>query len=133
MAALTLRVVFILTYLKVINSDVYVPGTPGARWTEEYAEVIRDKLFYLWDNKAEIIHQFDFNNTEAPVSHTKYVYDPSRRLSTVDCNWNQPLCQVYWRWKRFRNIAFSEAKAISLLRVFRVTTIFLNSPYNNGF
>ena len=101
----------------VAHSDPYVPGTPGIEWTEKQAEVIRDKLIHLLDNKLDIVKNFDFNNTDAPASYTDYLYDPERKLSTVDCDTNEMLCKAYWNSKnkeskRIRNIAFSEPKAI---------------------
>ena len=112
MRLLLLSSVVTLSVCNVAHSDPYVPGTPGVKWTEKQAEVIRDKLIYLWDNKLDLVVQFDFNNTAAPASHTDYLYDPQRILSTVDCDWKYSLCAGYWSKKRIRNIAFGEPKAI---------------------
>ena len=112
MDALVLKCILALTLVRGTVSTRYVPGTPGINWTEKQAEIIRNKLHYLWDNKLDVIKKFDFNNAEAPISHTKYLYDPDRRLSTVDCDWNEMLCRVYWSDKRIRDIAFSETKAV---------------------
>ena len=103
---------FMLTLFGVVISTQYVPGTPGINWTEKQAEIIRNKLHYLWDNKIDIVKKFDFTSDDAVSSHTKYVYDPYRRLSTVDCDLKEMLCRVYWGEKRTTNIAFSEPKAI---------------------
>ena len=117
MKLLPLIAAVILTACNVVHSDTYVPGEPGVKWTEEQAGVIRDKLNYLWDNKIDIARNFDFNNTDASASNTTYLYDPERKLSTVDCDSNGMLCRVYWSSKkddsrRIRDIAFSEPKAI---------------------
>ena len=118
MKLLPLSAVVTLTMCKVAHSDPYVPGNPGVEWSEKQAEVIREKLIHLWDNKLDLVNEFDFNNTNAPASCTDYLYDPERKLSTVDCDWNQMLCKVYWNSKnsknskRIKNIAFSEPKAI---------------------
>ena len=117
MRLLLLSAVVTLALCNVAHSDPYVPGTPGVKWTEKQAEVIREKLIHLWDNKLDIVKKFDFNNTDAQPSNTSYLYDPERKLSTVDCDWNEMLCRAYWDSqkedsKRIRNIAFSEPKAI---------------------
>ena len=112
MRLLLFSAVVILIFCNGVHSERYVPGKPGAKWSETHAKVIRDKLIDLWDRKIEIVELFDFNSTKSLASHTSYLYDPERKLSTVDCDWKHSLCQTYWGQKRPRNIAFGEPKAI---------------------
>ena len=112
MRVLGFGVAIILAFAKADDVRSYVPGTPGITWTEDQADIIKDKLNYFWDNRLTIATDFDFNNTDAPSSNTDYLYDPERRLSTVDCDWNEDLYQTYWSGKRLENIAFGPAKAV---------------------
>ena len=99
----------------------YVPGTPGIckittfgnfacitywiflgiNWSEEQAEIIKAKLEYLWvkKNSLDIVEGFDFNSTVHDPSNTDYLYDPEYKLSTVDCDWKEDLCETYWSGK----------------------------------
>ena len=102
----------------------YVPGSPGTcslfltwisslvdifdyftgiNWSEEQAKIIKAKLEYLWvkENSLDIVLGFDFNSTVHDPSNTDYLYDPELKLSSVDCNWKEDLCRVYWssKWK----------------------------------
>ena len=105
-----------LIILAFVKAKKYKPGTPGIRWTEYQAKVIAAKLHHLWDNRLDIAYVFDFNNTNSPSSNTDYLYDPDRRLSTVDCNWNEQICRTYWQNKKSGNrldaLAFGPSKAV---------------------
>ena len=35
----------------------YQPGDKGGRWTDDQAEIIRDKLLYLWANSNRYINR----------------------------------------------------------------------------
>ena len=88
----------------------YVPGTPGGDWTEDQAAIIRDKFIEIWQNEQLYSQEFDNNRTNPKFSD--WLYDPTLRLSTVDCNWKEKLCQSYWTGKRSGNLAFGPEKAI---------------------
>ena len=63
----------------------YQPGTPGIKWTEDQASIIRSKILYLWKNWKNTAKEFDFGNPdqqEPKGTNTEYVYDPERKLST---------------------------------------------------
>ena len=63
----------------------YQPGTPGMKWTEDQASIIRSKILYLWKNWKETAKDFDFGDPgqqEPTGTNTEYVYDPERKLST---------------------------------------------------
>ena len=63
----------------------YQPGTPGIKWTEDQASIIRSKILYLWKNWKKTAKDFDFGNPdqqEPTGTNTEYVYDPERKLST---------------------------------------------------
>jgi hypothetical protein len=91
-----------------------VPGAPGAKWTEGQAEIIQEKLYRLWKTSWNIQKDFDFQNEDA--ADTDYVYDPNRRLSTLDCEIRgDDMCSQSWTsGKRENNMAFKEPKAIRL-------------------
>ena len=108
-----LGVLAILALVRATKATIpYEYGTQPEPWSEEQATIIKAKLNHLWDNRLSIAKEFDFNNTNAPTSNTDYLYDPQRRLSTVDCDSKQALCRTYWSGKRLGNIAFSEPKAV---------------------
>ena len=73
----------------------------GINWSEEQAEIIKAKLEYLWvkKNSLDIVEGFDFNSTVHEPSNTDYLYDPEYKLSTVDCDWKEDLCETYWSGK----------------------------------
>ena len=104
----------LLALIKATTGAPYEAGNPGINWTEEQADIVKNKLLKLWKSSYNIINDFDFKNPQAPASHTDYVYDPDRRLSTVDCDLNESLCETYWGDKRRSNMAFTEPKAIRL-------------------
>ena len=63
----------------------YQPGTPGIKWTEDQASIIRSKILYLWKNWKNTAKDFDFGDPgqqEPTGTNTEYVYDPERKLST---------------------------------------------------
>ena len=113
-----------------------VPGSsgnkPGVEWTEEQIDIIRAKLVYLWDNPRVWINRFidtriwpyvdektgtlaQSAQWQAKPEYTKYLYDPSRKLSTVDCaNPYENLCRSYWGNSRIGQMEFTEAKMIRL-------------------
>ena len=99
-------------------SATYQPGTPGGKWSDEQAEIIRDKLHYLWQdsNPNKFVRKFvnknsiDNKNGDI-VENNHWVYDPYRRLETVDCAY-YGLCQSYWSGKRWGNMAFTPPKAL---------------------
>ena len=102
----------------VARADPYQPGTPGGKWTDEQAQIIRDKLHYLWmdgnDNKMvkKFMNKNSIANTKGEIAEYNHlVYDPYRRLETVDCAY-YGLCQTYWSGKRWGNMAFTPPKAI---------------------
>ena len=67
----------------------YQPGTPGIKWTEDQASIIRSKILYLWKNWKKTAKDFDFGNPgqqEPKGTNTEYVYDPERKLSTKVCS-----------------------------------------------
>ena len=108
----------LLFILGVVSADTYVPGTPGGKWTDEQAQIIRDKLHYLWfeGNPNKIVKTFMNKNSEdnkngETVANNHWVYDPSRRLENVDCDY-YGLCMTYWRGKRWGHLAFTPPKAI---------------------
>merc|ERR1719411_1982175 len=43
-----------------------------------------------------------------------WLYDPTKRLTTVDCDDSQTMCRTYWGDKRVSNLGFSPTKAIRL-------------------
>ena len=53
---------------------VYVPGQPGASWTEEEAAIVKKTLLRAWDKNTKLYKDFDLSNPEA--TSTDYVYDP---------------------------------------------------------
>ena len=61
----------------------YQPGTPGIKWTEDQAMIIRSKILYLWQNWKNTVKDFDFGTNTA--TNTDYVYDKDKLLSTKDC------------------------------------------------
>ena len=71
---------------KIISTlGPYQPGTPGIKWTEDQASIIRSKILYLWKNWKETAKDFDFGDPgqqEPTGTNTEYVYDPERKLST---------------------------------------------------
>ena len=91
-----------------------MPGTPGVKWTEAQAKIIQEKLYRLWKTSWGTLQDFDFNNTDA--TDTDYMYDPNRRLSTLDCEIRgDDMCSQSWfSGKRESNMAFKEPKAIRL-------------------
>ena len=50
------------------NSDLDIlnwtqPGTPGGPWTEDQAEVIQQKLIFLWQNQISFSKKFCNKNS----------------------------------------------------------------------
>ena len=113
-----------------------VPGSygnqPGVEWTKEQINTIRAKLVHLWDNPARYINFFidtriwhfvdektkklkETTQPQATPEYTKYLYDPTRKLSTPDCkNQYESLCKTYWGMNRLGQMRFTEAKMIRL-------------------
>ena len=100
----------IYIFLGIAAAKPYKPGNPGGPWKESHAVIIRDKLIHIWDNQLKYADDFDNNNTQA--KSTDWLYDPTFRLSKVDCDWNIMLCRTYWGAKRKKNLAFSPPKAV---------------------
>ena len=65
---------------------------------------------YIWGKGKGISKEFDNNQTSA--LYTDWLYDPRLRLSTVDCDWTDNQCDLYWSSKREGNLAFGPAKAV---------------------
>ena len=124
-----------LVLVKDCHGAPYQPGDKGGKWTDAQAEIIRDKLLYLWANSNRYINRLieikyedkggkliETRNSGAQSNYTDYYYDPvipgvfkNGRLSTVDCiNPNESLCRGYWSGKRMSNLQFTEPKAIRL-------------------
>ena len=124
-----------LLIVRECHGTPYQPGDKGGRWTDDQAEIIRDKLLYLWANSNKYINRLieikfedvggklkETRNSGAQSNYTDYYYDPvipgvfkNGRLSTVDCiNPNESLCRGYWSGKRMSNLQFTEPKAIRL-------------------
>ena len=59
----------LLTFLACIQTQAepYIPGNPGAPWTEDQATIIRNKILYLWrtDVYMNNVEMFDFKNPNA--------------------------------------------------------------------
>ena len=70
-------------YFDIYLLGPYQPGTPGIKWTEDQAMIIRSKILYLWQNWKNTVKDFDFGTNTA--TNTDYVYDKDELLSTKDC------------------------------------------------
>ena len=94
-------------------------------FAEDEAVAIRDKLHYLWEesNRNTFSRRFANMNSEdwkkstkkQPAMYNDWVYDPTKRLDTVDCGYYglcryltiiKPLClskypeyvtEIFWR------------------------------------
>ena len=135
MSVLACASLLFLVLVKDCHGAPYQPGDKGGKWTDAQAEIIRDKLLYLWANSNRYINRLieirfddiggklkETRNSGAQSNYTDYYYDPvipgvfkNGRLSTVDCiNPNESLCRGYWSGKRMSNLQFTEPKAIRL-------------------
>jgi len=90
----------------------YVPGTPGIQWTEDQASIIQAKIVYLFEQKTSIINKFDKMLGGNGAVDADYVFDPTKRLSTKDCN-TDGQCESAWN-SRKGSIMFNEPKAVRL-------------------
>lgn len=70
-----IRVVTLFLSLLPLSLAVYQPGTPGIAWTEEQADIIKDKLLQLWRKPGRYKNDFDVANPDA--KYASYVYDPT--------------------------------------------------------
>ena len=87
----------LLLFLGLASGARYEPGNPGGPWTEDEAVAIRDKLHYLWEesNRNTFSRRFANMNSEdwkkskkkQPAMYNDWVYDPTKRLDTVDCGY----------------------------------------------
>ena len=93
-------------------------------WSESRAEIIKVKLITLWDSQYKYTttlvdkHFEDKDSrlveTSVGAKNGEWLYDPTEKLTTLDCSDVEDLCRTYWSDKRTSNLAFSETKAIRL-------------------
>ena len=96
-------------------------------WTEELVQKVFTKINYLLNHGVNITAKFDIANETADPDHTKYVYDPTNKTITPDCDVTTPdsQCKAAWIDQRQDDIAFSSRK---LLRLAFHDCV----PYENG-
>merc|ERR1712018_282144 len=72
----------VLLFILPLTLGAYQPGTPGAPWTEEQAEIIRAKLYRL--GKKSMMYTKDVDLIESTSGNSKYLYDPDMTTVTPD-------------------------------------------------
>ena len=82
--------------------------------------MIQEKLFEIWRGEMHYdrfwknpkVYSQEFDNSRPNAKFTDWLYDPTKRLSTVDCDLKKHLCKVYWGEMRNNSLAFTPPKAI---------------------
>lgn len=84
-----------MLYLPIVLADVYIPGTPGASWTEEEIIVVKAKLQSIFRRGGgyDALHQLHPDGTpgpwETPGSGPSWMLIPNApkilRLGFHDC------------------------------------------------
>ena len=112
-----LKIVLSILAILAISKATYVPGTPGIQWTEEQASIIQviqfiyinstyiingiffstiqAKIVYLFEEKTNIINKFDILEGGSNAVDADYLFDPTERLSTKDCD-TDGQCESAW-------------------------------------
>ena len=124
MAFLLFSIFTTLTLLVVTDAGPLERGSPGIPWTDEQASIIKDKLIKLWGSHMKYTKTLVGTHFKAedeklePYYEDAYdedwLYDPTKRLTTVDCDDSESMCRTYWGDKRVSNLGFSPTKAIRL-------------------
>ena len=119
-ASVLILVIFEGSNARILERD----ETISNGWSELRAQIIKEKLITLWDNQYKYTtsivdkHFEDVNSRLSEKSvgakNGDWLYDPTEKLTTLDCIDSEDLCRTYWSDKRTSNLAFSETKAIRL-------------------
>ena len=104
-----LKLILFLTSLVLANA-----GSPGVPWTEEQANIIRDKILYLWNDNIGFTMQFDHRYKNAPFKD--WTYDPTKILITKNCIYGcMSLCDSWYNEpNRLDDQGFTARKALRL-------------------
>ena len=104
-----LKLVLFLASLVLANA-----GSPGVPWTEEQANIIRDKILYLWNDNIGFTMQFDHRYKNALFKD--WTYDPTKILITKNCIYGcMSLCDSWYNEpNRLDDQGFTARKALRL-------------------
>ena len=90
-----------------------IEGLKENPWTEKRANILRDKMLYLWENNVAFTSKFDHRYMG---DYHDYMYDPKNTTTTKNCvDGVNELCKAWYdEGNRLDDVGFTARKALRL-------------------